>query len=598
MDNINVRTQINHLPGKPGVYLFKDINGRIIYVGKAKNLKKRVSSYFDKKHYDSYKTRVLVNQIYSIDKIIVDNESDAYLLENNLIKEHQPKYNILLKDDKSFPWICIKNEPFPRIFSTRNVIKDKSIYFGPYTSAYMVKTLLNLIRQLYPLRNCNLNLTDENIKKKKFRVCLEYHIGNCKGPCEGYQSRTDYNTSIDQIKNILKGDIREVIQHLENLMNEYAHDYKFEEAENIKQKRNLLQKYKSKSTIVNPKISNVDVFGFIDDDKKVYVNYLKVIDGAIVQSHSMEIKRKLEEAKEEIMGLIITDIRQRLNSQSKEIILPFMPVERFKGVKYAVPQMGDRKKLLDLSIRNAKYFKNERFKQREQVKENYKKKEHEILNELKETIGMDKMPEHIECFDNSNLQGSNPVASCVVFKNGKPCKNEYRKFNIKSVEGPDDYASMREIVYRRYDRALNENVSLPDLIIVDGGKGQLNAAIESLKQLSISGQIEIIGIAKRLEEIFKPGDNIPLYIDKNSRALKLIQKIRDEAHRFGIQFHRDKRSLSMLHSKLEDIKGIGPKTIEKLIGKYKTIENIKKLSVNEIAKHVGLKKAKDIKNYL
>jgi len=589
---------IKNLPGKPGVYLFKDMNGHVIYVGKAKNLKKRVSSYFDKKKYDTYKTSLLVKKIHDIEKIVVDSESDAFLLENNLIKQYQPKYNILLKDDKSFPWICIKNEPFPRVFSTRNVVKDGSEYFGPYTSAYMVKTLLLLIRQLYQLRTCNHNLSQTNIVNKKFKVCLEYHIDNCKGPCEGHQTEADYGHAIAQIRNILKGNLKEVQDHLYDLMQEYAKEYKFEQAENVKDKINIIKKYKSKSTIVNPKISNIDVFGMVDNGKNVYVNYLKVIDGAIIQSHTVEVKRKLNESLNEILGFVVTDMRQRLKSQSGEILLQLMPNQQMGDVKYTIPAKGDKKKLLDLSIRNAKYFLKDQQKQNEKISKKFSNKSTEVLNELKNVLSLSKIPDHIECFDNSNLGGTNPVAACVVFKNGLPAKGDYRKYNIKTVTGPDDYASMREVIYRRYARYINEKLSLPVLVIVDGGKGQLNAAVDSLKELNIHDKTAVIGIAKRLEEIYQPGDAVPLFIDKNSPALKLIQRIRNEAHRFGIGFHRDKRSAEMTRSEIQNIKGIGPKTYEKLIRKYKSLANVKQTPDNELIKFIGRDKARKIKDYL
>jgi excinuclease ABC subunit C len=589
---------IKNLPGKPGVYLFKDMHGHIIYVGKAKNLKKRVSSYFDKKKYDTYKTSLLVKKIHDIEKIVVDSESDAFLLENNLIKQYQPKYNILLKDDKSFPWICIKNEPFPRVFSTRNVVKDGSEYFGPYTSAYMVKTLLLLIRQLYQLRTCNHNLSQTNIVNKKFKVCLEYHIDNCKGPCEGHQTEADYGHAIAQIRNILKGNLKEVQDHLYDLMQEYAKEYKFEQAENVKDKINIIKKYKSKSTIVNPKISNIDVFGMVDNGKNVYVNYLKVIDGAIIQSHTVEVKRKLNESLNEILGFVVTDMRQRLKSQSGEILLQLMPNQQMGDVKYTIPAKGDKKKLLDLSIRNAKYFLKDQQKQNEKISKKFSNKSTEVLNELKNVLSLSKIPDHIECFDNSNLGGTNPVAACVVFKNGLPAKSDYRKYNIKTVTGPDDYASMREVIYRRYARYINEKLSLPVLVIVDGGKGQLNAAVDSLKELNIHDKTAVIGIAKRLEEIYQPGDAVPLFIDKNSPALKLIQRIRNEAHRFGIGFHRDKRSAEMTRSEIQHIKGIGPKTYEKLIRKYKSLANVKQTPDNELIKFIGGDKARKIKDYL
>lgn len=585
---------INNLPSLPGVYQFFDKSGKIIYIGKAKRLKPRVSSYFNKDKFSSVKTKRLSEQVEDIKYILVENEADALLLENNLIKKYQPKYNVLLKDNKTFPWICIKNEPFPRVFSTRNLIKDGSEYFGPYTSGLMVKTILGLIRQLYQLRNCNYNLTNENIQKKKYKKCLEYHIGNCKAPCENLQSIDEYDNSIYQIKNILKGNINEVILHLKKLMNNFSDQYKYEDADKIKQKILLLERYKSKSTIVNPKLNNIDVFSIYENDNIFWVNFIKVINGAIVQSHTVEIKRNLEEKIEEVLLFAIIDIREKVKSVSKEIIIPYKISSKIKGVKFICPKEGDKKKLLDLSLRNAK----QSFILKQQALESVSSENHalKVLEIVKKDLQLKEAPIHIECFDNSNIQGSNPVASCVVFVNGKPEKSAYRHYNIKTVKGANDFASMEEIVYRRYRRLLYEKAPLPGLVIIDGGKGQLNAAVKSLKKLRLFSSIPIIGIAKRLEEIYYPNDSVPVYLDKKSPTLKLIQKIRNEAHRFGISYHRSKRSSAMLKSQLGEIKGIGPVTIEKLLKHFKSAENIQRANIEEISKIVGNKIAKIVFN--
>ncbi len=582
------------LPDKPGVYQFYNSENKIIYVGKAKNLKKRVSSYF-LKNYDSGKTKILISKINNIKYIVVNSEQDALLLENNLIKKYQPRYNVMMKDDKSFPWICIKNENFPRVFYTRKHIKDGSLYFGPYTSIKMVKVILDFFKQLYKLRTCNYNLSQKNIKQNKFKVCLEYHIGNCKAPCVEKQNEDEYNKAIDEIKNILKGNIYNVTKYLKNLMQKYADKYKFEEANKIKEKIKILENYQSKSTIVNPSINNVDVFSIIDDEKSAYVNFLKVVNGAIIQVHTLEMKKKLDETKEELLPMAITEIRQKLSIDSKEIILPFYPDIKLDYTKIIVPKRGDKKKLLELSERNVKYYRLEKIKQFERI--NPQKRYDRILNTIKKDLHLNNLPVHIEGFDNSNIQGTNAVASCVVFKNAKPFKKEYRKFNIKTVTGPNDFASMEEIVYRRYKRLIDENKSLPQLIVIDGGKGQLNAAIKSIKKLNLYGKIAIIGIAKRLEEIYFPEDPTPVYLDKNSESLKIIQQIRNEAHRFGITFHRDKRSKSMVKSELDEIKGIGEKTKQKLLEKFKSISKIKQADFNELEEIIGKAKAKLLLGY-
>ncbi|HRT48000.1 MAG TPA: excinuclease ABC subunit UvrC, partial [Bacteroidales bacterium] len=549
------------LPSKPGVYQFLDSSGRILYVGKARNLKKRISSYFSKRQ--PGKTAVMLSHAASLHHIVTETESDALLLENNLIKKHQPRYNILLKDDKTYPWICVKKEPFPRIFSTRKVIRDGSEYFGPYTSVQMVKTILDLVRQLYPLRTCNLSLTENNIKKGKFKACLEYHIGRCKAPCIGLQTAEDYSFSISQIRDIIKGNISEVINHLEALMKSYASELRFEDAQRVKEKIELLSRYRSKSVIVSTFIRNVDVFGYAEDNNRAYINYLRVHNGAVIQAFTLEIQSRLEEEKETLLGLGITEIKQKISSNAREAIVPFLPDFPEPGIKYTVPAAGEKRKLLELAVRNAMYYRQEQQKRREEREREKEKKSK--LEKVKADLHLPLIPKHIECFDNSNLMGENPVAACVVFRNGIPSKSEYRHYNIKTVKGPDDYSSMEEIVYRRYSRMLDENQSLPDLVIIDGGKGQLNAALKSLEKLNLETKIPVIGIAKKLEEIYFPGDSLPFYLDKTSYTLRLIQQIRNEAHRFGLSFHRKKRSMQMIFSELDNIKGIGPKTKEILM---------------------------------
>ncbi|MCF8373343.1 MAG: excinuclease ABC subunit UvrC [Bacteroidales bacterium] len=582
------------LPEKPGIYQFLNSEEKTIYVGKAKNLKKRVASYFTKTH-ENGKTRVLVKKTFDIKHVVVKSEQDALLLENSLIKKWQPRYNVLLKDDKTFPWICIKNEPFPRIFSTRNVIKDGSEYFGPYTSARTVKIILNLVRQIYKLRTCNYNLSQENIVAGKFKVCLEYHIGNCNAPCIGKVEREKYDNAISEIRKIIKGNIHSVISYMKNLMQTYAEEFKFEDAHDIKEKLVLLENFQSKSEIVSTAISNVDIFSLIDDKEYAYVNFLRILNGSIIQAHTIELKKKLDESKEELLSYAIIELRNRLNSTSNEIVTPFVADIQLDNVKFTIPKQGDKKQLLELSIRNAKYFKIEQEKKRAQLKG--QTREIRILTKLKDDLRMKEIPYRIECFDNSNFQGSFPVASCVVFINAKPAKKQYRHFNIKTVEGINDFASMREIVHRRYKRMLDESTQLPQLVVVDGGKGQLSAAYEALQELDIVGKVAIIGIAKRLEEIYFPNDPVPLYIDKNSESLKLIQQTRNEAHRFAITFHRTKRSKSVVKSKLEDIPGIGTKTIEKLLIEFKTISNIQRIDPEYIVKLIGKDKAEKIEKF-
>ena len=581
---------IRTLPGKPGIYQYFDKNGKILYVGKAKDLKKRVASYFNKESQLSGKLRVLVRKIAEIKHIVVDTELDALLLENNLIKKYQPRYNVMLKDDKTFPWICIKNELFPRVFSTRNVIHDGSDYFGPYASVKMMNTLLDLIRQLYPLRTCKLNLTRKNIEKKKFKVCLEYHLENCLGPCEGLQSEEDYNETIQSIREIIKGNINSVIGQLKKLMKHYADELEFEKAQVVKERLILLEKYQSKSTVVNPKIENADVFSIITDEEAGYVNYVKVVNGAIVQSHTVELKKKLDEPPGELLFHAIFDLRNRFESTAKEVIIPFKIEEELPGVSYTVPLRGDKKHLLELSERNCKYYKLEKEKQQELVDPD--RHTNRIMARMKDDLRMSEEPRHIECFDNSNMLGDYPVAAMVCFKDGKPDKKEYRHFNIKTFTGPDDYASMKEIIYRRYKRLIDEKKPLPQLIVVDGGKGQLNAALKSLEQLDLRGEIAIIGIAKRLEEIYYPGDPLPLYLDKKSETLKVIQHLRDEAHRFGITHHRRRLEKGTVKSVLTDIDGIGYNYAQKLLWKFKSVKNIKKASLEQLQVTIGKAKGK------
>jgi excinuclease ABC subunit C len=589
-----LKTLVAVLPNKPGIYQFFDDTGTIIYIGKAKDLKKRVSSYFAKRH-DHRKTAMLVRNIADIRHMIVQSEQDALLLENNLIKKYQPRYNIQLKDDKSFPWICIKNEPFPQVFKTRNLIRDGSKYFGPYTSIYTVRTLLELFKSEYKLRTCNYNLTQDNIKNKKFKVCLEYHIGNCYGPCEGHISEEKYHEGINDITDILKGNVSGVIRHLGDVMERMSEEMNFEEAIKIKEKYDSLKRYQSRSTIVSPTITDIDVFTIEEDEKFAFVNYLKVIKGAIIQTFTLEIKKVLKETTEELLLLGITDIRQKIFSNAKEILVPIKLNNVFENVQFKIPKKGDKKALLDLSQRNVKYFRLE--KEKQAVLKNPKAREDRILSTLQKDLQLKEIPVHIECFDNSNLQGSQSVAACVVFQNAKPRKKEYRHFNIKTVEGPNDFASMEEVVYRRYKRLLEEEKSLPQLIVIDGGKGQLSSAVKALEKLNLRGKISIIGVAKRLEEIYFPGDSVPIYINKNSESLKLIQHLRDEAHRFGITFHRNKRSNVFITSELNSIEGIGEKTAQKLISEFKSVKNIREQKLDEISRVIGNAKAQIVFNY-
>ncbi|MEM5563618.1 excinuclease ABC subunit UvrC [Psychroserpens sp. AS72] len=593
MDKPTLEIQIKTLPHQPGVYQYFDADEKLIYVGKAKNIKKRVSSYFTKTH-ENGKTRVLVKKIASIKHIVVETETDALLLENNLIKKYKPRYNVLLKDDKSYPWICIKNERFPRVFTTRRMFKDGSEYFGPYTSMKTVWTLLDLIKGLYSLRTCNYNLSEEKIEAKKYKVCLEYHLGNCKGPCENLQSEAEYNVHIVAIREILKGNFKDSLSQFKTQMKELAQDMHFEEAQRIKEKVEVLENYQAKSTIVNPKISNVDVFSIMSDESYAYVNFLQLSYGSIIRSHTLEIKKKLDETDLQLLELSITEIRQRFNSTSKEVYVPFK-VDLGENIKVTVPILGDKKKILDLSLRNAKYYRMERFKQVKIVDPD--RHANRIMAQMKVDLRLGEEPRHIECFDNSNIQGTNPVAACVVFKDGKPSKRDYRHFNIKTVVGPDDFASMEEVVYRRYKRLLDEKQPLPQLIIIDGGKGQLSSALKSLDALNLRNKIAIIGIAKRLEELFYPDDPIPLYLDKKSETLKVIQHLRNEAHRFGIEHHRNRRSKQALNTELETIPGIGEQTVVALMKQFKSVKRISEAKKEDLEKVVGLSRAQKIIDY-
>jgi len=599
------------LPNEAGVYRFLDESSGMLYVGKAKSLKKRLASYFSKNN-QQYRTQVMVRNAHHIEFTVVQSEQDALLLENQLIKRFQPKYNVNLKDDKTYPWICIKNEPFPRIFLTRKPEKDGSEYFGPYTSVKRVREILEFIKKMYPLRTCSLNLTDKNIAAHKFKVCLEFHLGNCKGPCEAKQTKEDYDHNISQIRHILKGNVSEVIQLMKQQMNELASSYKFEDAAWLKKKLEYLEEYQSKSLVVHPTITNVDVFSFREDEKNAYVNVMRIMNGIAVQTKTVEIVKKIEEEKNELLLFVINELRLELQSESSEIIVPF-PIEfPDENITVTVPQRGDKKKLLELSEKNLHYY----LLAKEEASGKRTSKEERILIQLQKDFHLTELPVHIECFDNSNFQGDFPVASMVVFKNARPSKKDYRHFNIKTVEGPDDFASMEEIVFRRYRRVLEEQsssvgavgaenflplqplpMSLPQLIIIDGGKGQLSAAMNSLEKLGLTGKVAIAGIAKKLEEIYFPHDSLPLYIDKKSQSLRLIQHIRDEAHRFAITFHRQKRNKATLHSELIDIKGISKKTAEKLLNHFRSVEKIRNATIEELTGIVGKSKAKAILEY-
>ncbi|MNU32654.1 excinuclease ABC subunit UvrC [Chryseobacterium sp. M5] len=589
--NPSLELQLKTLPSEPGVYRYYDKNENLLYVGKAKNLKKRVLSYFNKT-LSGYRTKIMVGKINRLETTIVNSEYDALLLENNLIKEHQPFYNVMLKDDKTYPWICIKNEDFPRIFLTRNKIKDGSEYFGPYAKVRPAKILLDTIKHIYKLRTCNLNLSPKKIEEGKYKVCLEFHIKNCEGPCEDLESKEDYDEKIDAIRGIVKGDFRRAKEYLINQMTKYASNLQFENAQLIKERLDILEDYQVKHTVVNPDIDDVDVFGMTSDETAAYVNYFKIRNGNIIQSFTTEIKKMLEETDEEIMEEALIEIRQKFDSDSKEVLLPFHLTVEIPNVKLIVPKVGDKKRIVELSEKNAKEYRIEKLKQVQIV--DPERHSNRIMAEMQKLLRMPVEPRHIEGFDNSNIQGTNPVSACVVFKNGKPSKADYRIFHPKTVIGPDDFKTMEEVIFRRYKRMLEEGESLPQLILIDGGKGQLSSAVKSLKLLGLYGKITIVGIAKRLEEIFFPEDPIPLYLDKKSETLKILQQVRDEAHRFGVKHHRTRRTNSTIKSELEEIPGVGEKTIELLLSKLKSVKRIKEANLETLEEILGKSKAKVI----
>lgn len=591
----DIKNTLAVVPNKPGCYMFLDKEGTVIYVGKAKDLKRRVSSYFNKNH-DNVKTRVLVKNIRNLKYVVVNSEEDTFLLENNLIKELQPRYNVLLKDDKSYPYIVVKNEYFPRVYKTRNVVKDGSRYFGPYTSVHAVDTLLEMLRKVYRIRTCRLNLTPENIAAGKFNVCLQYHIKMCDAPCVGYISLEEYNKNIEEVIEILKGNISIIEKKMLDKMLDLSAQLRFEEANDIKEKLLQIKGFREKSQVISNINYNIDIFSFDEDEKSAFVNYMHVVSGAITQAYTFEYKKKLDETREELLGMGIVEMRNRFASESKEIVVPFIPNFMQTGVDITVPQRGDKKKLLDLSIKNVKQYKFDRLKKAEML--NPEQRVIRILKKVQTDLNLKELPFHIECFDNSNIQGTNPVAACVVFKKAKPSKADYRHFNIKSVQGPDDYASMAEIIHRRYSRVVNEGGKLPQLIVIDGGKGQLSTAVETLQKIGIYGKVAVIGIAEKLEEIYFPKDPIPLYLDKNSETLRLIQQIRDEAHRFGLKFHRQKRSKSQVKSELDDIPGIGPATKKKLVSHFKSIKRLKQTTKEEIVTLIGESKGQIIWNWI
>ncbi|SEK18201.1 excinuclease ABC subunit UvrC [Parapedobacter koreensis] len=595
MTKFDYRKALEEIPHRPGVYQYWDASGELMYIGKAKDLKNRVSSYFVKTNLLNGKTRVLVRKINRITFTIVDTEIDAWLLENSLIKKHQPRYNVMLKDDKTYPWIVIKNEPFPRVFPTRKYIKDGSKYFGPYASVGMMHAIMETIRELFPLRTCNLALTEENISRGKFKVCLEYQIGNCKGPCEGYQTEDDYEQNLNDIRDILNGKIGVVIRRLKDQLDGAVVGLNFEYAHHLKSKLDLLDRYQSKSTVVNSSITNVDVFSIASDQGHAFVNYLKVMNGVIIQTQTVELKKRLDEADGELLSLAIPEIRSRFNSTSKEIIVPFAIGIKSEDIKFTIPKLGEKKNLLDLSLKNALYFKKERLDQYEKL--NPELKTERILTQMQKDLRMNVLPRHIECFDNSNFQGKYPVSAIVVFKDAKPSKKDYRHFNVKTVEGPNDFATMEEAVHRRYRRLLDEGQTLPQLIVIDGGKGQLSAALKSLKLLGIDKQVTVIGIAKRLEELYYPGDQYPLYLDKKSETLKIIQHLRDEAHRFGITFHRKQRSLKTFRTELENIPGIGKTSAEKLLKAFKSVKKIREATADQLREVLNERQTREIISY-
>lgn len=586
---------LSGLPDKPGIYRYYDAEGKILYVGKAKSLKKRVSSYFNKEQYENGKTAVLVRKIADIQYIVVATELEALLLENSLIKQYQPPYNIRLRDDKTYPWICISNERFPRIFSTRNVVDDGSQYYGPYASVKVMNTALELVRKLYPLRNCRFQLSQANIEKQKFKVCLEYHIGNCKAPCVGLQDEADYNESIANIRHIIRGNTGIVIRHLRELMKKYAEELKFERAQETKEKLDKLERYQARSTVVNPDIDNVDVYAFVSDERAAYVSFFKIINGAIVQGHTIELKKKLEETDTELLDMAIAEFRTRFSSTSPEIIVPFLPETELPGVTFTIPQRGDKKKLLELAERNVDMYRKEKERQENLV--DPERHTRRIMQTMMKDLRLSEEPRHIECFDNSNFHGDYAVSAMTVFKDGKPSKKDYRHFNVQTVQGPDDFATMEEVIMRRYKRVKEEGQPMPQLIVVDGGKGQLSAAMTSLEKLELRGKVAVIGIAKRLEEIYYPDDPVPLYLDKKSETLRIIQHIRDEAHRFGITHHRKRRSKGTIKSELTEIKGISETTANKLLSEFKSVKTIRETPEEELAKIIGAAKAKLVAEY-
>ncbi|MCQ9641926.1 excinuclease ABC subunit UvrC [Chryseobacterium sp. WG14] len=587
--NPSLELQLKTLPSEPGVYRYYDKNEQLLYVGKAKNLKKRVLSYFNK-NLSGYRIKIMVGKIQRLETTIVNSEYDALLLENNLIKEHQPFYNVMLKDDKTYPWICIKNEDFPRIFLTRNVIKDGSEYYGPYAKVRPAKILLDTIKHIYKLRTCNLNLSPNKIADGKYKVCLEYHIKNCEGPCEDLESKEDYDEKIDAIRGMIKGEFRKAKDYLINQMMKLASNLQFEEAQIIKERLDILEDYQAKNTVVNPNIDDVDVFGMVSDETAAYVNFFKIRNGNIIQSFTTEIKKILEEADEDIMEEALIEIRQKFSSNSKEVLLPFHLSVEIPNVKLIVPKVGDKKRIVELSEKNAKEYRLEKLKQVQIV--DPERHTNRIMAEMQKLLRMPVEPRHIEGFDNSNIQGTNPVSACVVFKDGRPSKTDYRIFHPKTVEGPNDFATMEEVIYRRYKRMVDEGEDLPQLILIDGGKGQLSSAVKSLKLLGLYGKITIVGIAKRLEEIFFPEDPIPLYLDKKSETLKILQRVRDEAHRFGVKHHRTRRKNSTIKSELEEIPGVGEKTIELLLSKLKSVKRIKESNLETLEEILGKSKAK------
>ncbi len=585
--NPQLELQLKTLPSEPGVYRYYDKNEALLYVGKAKNLKKRVLSYFNKNLLGS-RTKIMVSKIARLETTVVNSEYDALLLENNLIKEHQPFYNIMLKDDKSYPWICIKNEDFPRIFLTRNVIKDGSEYYGPYARIRQAKVLIDIIKNLYKLRTCNLNLSPKNVESGKYKVCLEYHIKNCNGPCENLESAENYDKKIDAIRGIIKGDFRKARKFLEDEMMHFAVNLEFENAQMVKERIAILEDYQIHTTIVSATIDDVDVFGMTSDETAAYINYFKIRNGSIVQSFTTEIKKILEETDEDILEEALIEIRQKFNSNSKEILLPFHLSVEIPNAKIIVPKVGDKKRIVELSEKNAKEYRIEKLKQVQIV--DPERHTNRIMAEMQKLLRMPTEPRHIEGFDNSNIQGTNPVSACVVFRDGKPSKNDYRIFHPKTVEGANDFATMEEVIYRRYRRMLDEGDNLPHLILIDGGKGQLSSAVKSLKLLGLYGKITIIGIAKRLEEIYFPEDSIPLYLDKKSETLKILQRVRDEAHRFGVKHHRTRRKNSTIQTELSEIPGVGEKTIELLLQKLKSVKRIKESSRETLEEILGKSK--------